>query len=117
MLYLCECQKIDRATTDVRRLPCMIVERRGTKQFRYQLQSKYGVLQDFYPGGELEAYGSTLEVGSIQDAPVLSLREAAKSANPSNAYYGSTCNCKKGCGGKQCSCKKAGKLCEIVHEL
>ena len=37
--------KIDRATTDVRRLPCMIVERRGTKQFRYQLQSKYGPLE------------------------------------------------------------------------
>lgn len=36
--------KIDRSATDLRRLPCIIVERRGTKQFRYQLQSKYGVL-------------------------------------------------------------------------
>ena len=42
---------------------------------------------------------------------LLHIGEAAKSANPTNLYYGSTCNCKKGCGGKQCSCKKAGKFC------
>ena len=112
MLFLCVCHaKIDRSATDLRRLPCIIVERHGTKQFRYRLQSKYGILEKFLPGGELEAYGSTVQVGSVQDAPVVSLREAAKSANPTSVYYGSTCNCKKGCSGKQCSCKKAEKFC------
>ena len=45
------------------------------------------------------------------EAPVVSLREAAKSANPSNAFYGAVCHSKKGCSGKQCSCRKAGNPC------
>jgi len=107
--------RIDRAATDLHRLPCIVVERCGNIHFLYRLQCKYGVLQSSYPESELEAHGGALQIHvGIHDwekAPVVSLREAAKSANPCNAYYGTLCNCKKGCSGKQCSCRKAGKPC------
>ena len=106
--------RIDRAATDLHRLPCIVVARHGNKQFQYRLQCKYGVLDTSYRESELEAYAGDQQFGNIQDweeAPVVSLREAAKSANPSNAYYGAACHCRKGCSGNQCSCRKAGKPC------
>ena len=71
------------------------------------------MLESCYPESELEAYGTALQldITDWEKAPVVTLREASKSANPSNAYYGTTCHCKKGCGGMQCSCRKAGKPC------
>ena len=72
------------------------------------------LLDSSYRESELEAYAGDQQFGNIQDweeAPVVSLREAAKSANPSNAYYGAACHCRKGCSGNQCSCRKAGKPC------
>ena len=105
--------RIDRASTDLHRLPSIVVERRGKKYFSYRLLCKFGVLDSCYPENELEAYGSALQldITNWKKAPVVTLREASKSTNPSNAYYGKTCHCKKGCGGMQCSCRKAAKPC------
>ena len=105
--------RIDRAATDLHRLPCVIVECQGKKHFLYRLRCNIGVLESSYPGSELEVYGGALQVGvhDWKNAPKVSLREASKLANPYNAYYGASCNCKKGCIGKRCSCVKAGKPC------
>ena len=105
--------RIDCASTDLHRLPSVVVERRGKKYFLYRLLCKFGVLESCYPESELEAYGTALQldITDWEKAPVVTLREASKSANPSNAYYGTTCHCKKGCGGMQCTCRKAGKPC------
>ena len=106
--------RIDRAATDLHRLPCTVVARHGNKHFQYRLLCKYGLLESSYPESELEAFAGAQQMRYIQDweeAPVVSLHEAAKSANPSNAFYGAVCHCKKGCSGKHCSCRKAGKPC------
>ena len=82
--------RIDHTATDLHRLPCIVVERRGNIHFLYRLQCKYGVLESSYPESELEAYGGALQIGihDWEKAPVVSLREAAKLTNPCNAYYG-----------------------------
>ena len=98
--------RIDRAATDLHRLPCIVVARHGNKHFQYRLLCKYGLLESSYPESKLEAFAGAQQMRYIHDweeAPVVSLREAAKSANPSNAFYGAVCHCKKGCSGKQCS--------------
>lgn len=107
--------RIDRAATDSHRLPCVIVQKLGKKQFKYRLQCEFGVLDVTYPANELEVYGGLVKVDSKpwQSVPKISLREAAKNANPSNAFYGTSCCCKTGCHGKKCSCRKEGKPCTV----
>ena len=107
--------RIDRAATDMHRLTCVVVQRHGKKHFLYRLQCEYGVLNSCYPGSELEAHGGSLQL-QVQDwrcAPRVTLREAAKRANPENTYmyYGSFCSCKGDCSGRKCSCKQALKPC------
>ena len=106
--------RIDRAATDLHCLPFIVVACDRNKHFQYQLQCKYSVLERSYRESDLEASAGEQQYGNIQDwekAPVVRIREAAKSANPSNAYYGAACHCKKGCSGNQCSYRKAGKPC------
>ena len=105
--------RIDRAATDMHRLTCVVVQRHGKKHFLYRLQCEYGLLNSCYPGSELEAHSGSLQL-QVQDwrcAPRVTLREAAKRANPKNTYYGSFCSCKGDCSGKKCSCKQARKPC------
>ena len=96
--------RIERAATDLHCLPCIVVQRQGKKCFLYQLRCKFGVPGTLYPTSELEVYNGAqqLEVHGW---------EAAKKANPENAYYGKSYNCKKGCHSKLCSCRQAGKPC------
>ena len=53
-------RRIDRAFTDFHRLPCIVVQRSGTKHLLYRLQCAHGVLNTCYPGGELESYTGSL---------------------------------------------------------
>ena len=105
--------RIDRAATDLHRFPCVVVEHLGRKYFLYRLRCQYGVRDSLYPESELEVYRGAvqLSVSGLKKAQKLSIQEAAKAANPQNAFYETSCNCKKGCSGKQCSCKKEGKPC------
>ena len=105
--------RIDRASTDLHRLPCIVVQQHGKKHFNYRLRSEYGVLNTTFPASELEVYSGLmkLDVDGWESIPTISLREAAKTANPDNAFYGTSCSCKKGCGGKKCSCRQVGKPC------
>ena len=107
--------KVDRASTDLHRLPCVIIKVVGKKHPSYQLCSKYGVLSSCYPSGELESYPGDdldeLNFETWQQLPKISIREASHQQNPKNAYYGITCNCKKGCKSKSCSCRQKEKPC------
>ena len=51
-----------------------------------------------------------LDSNPWQSIPKISLREAAKNANPSNAFYGTSCNCKTGCHGKNAPAIKMESL-------
>ena len=105
--------KIYCATTDMHRLPCIIVDVRGKKYFLFRLQCEYGVLDTWFSDGDLEVYPGSLEFNSKnwKNLSFISLREASKKANPKNHYYGQSCNCKKSCTRKSCSCWKTNKPC------
>lgn len=105
--------RIDRAATDLHRLPCIIVQRLGKKYFLYRLRCEYGILDTTFPDSQLETYSGSLQLDAHkwETLPKISLREAAKKSNPENRYYGTSCNCKKGCTSKKCSCQQAGKPC------
>ena len=70
--------RIDRATTDLHRLPCIVVQRHGKKQFSYQLQCEYGILNTTYPSSELEIYNGLLQLPEIGKTITISLHEAAQ---------------------------------------
>ena len=93
----------------------------GNVHFLYQLRCKYVVLESSYPKSELEAYGGALQI-DIHDwkkAPVVSLCEAAKSANPCNAYYGAPCNCKRVALESSALAERQGSHApqDAIHEL
>lgn len=102
--------RIDRAATDLHRLPCVVRERLGKKHFLYRLQCEHGILNTCYPGGDLEAHTGNVNLTS-NSTEKLSLREAAKKANPCNTYYGNSCTCKGDCSTLKCSCLKAQQPC------
>ena len=102
--------RIDRTTTDVHRLPCIIIQCHGKKHFSYQLQCEFGILNVAYPSSELEAYNGVLRLPESSKRLTISLREAAQRMNSCNTTA-KICNCKKGCATKQCSCKKMGNIC------
>ncbi len=119
--------RIDRASTDFHRLPCVVVERLGSEYNLYRLRyvrscvltnkkhvcmsvmplsttvcmyrSKHGVLKNCYGEGDMELYEGKLDlsVDGWQSSPVLSLREAAALLNPKNVFQAGRCNCQLGC--------------------
>ena len=80
--------RIDRASTDVHRLPCVVVEVVGKAQGMYRLRSKFGVLKVCYHAGDLEGYSGTykIPVAGWEEAQRVSLREAAKLSSPWNIF-------------------------------
>ena len=105
--------RIDRTSTDSMRLPCIVVERLGSKFFLYRLRCADGVLKSCCSEGELEPFPGQLNIpmDGWEEAPVLSLREAAKLFNPMNEFHGSICHCKSKCGTQRCACRQKGVPC------
>ena len=106
--------RIDRAATDVQRLPCVIVQVVGKAQTMYRLRCASGVLARCYTAGDLEPFtsGYNISVDDWEDDPRISLREAARKQAPWNAFTGNKCNCRQGAGdSKRCHCKKMGIDC------
>ena len=85
--------RIDRASTDVHRLPCVVVEVVGKVQVMYRLRSKLGVLKVCYHAGDLEGYSGTynIPVAGWEEAQQIPLREAAKLSSPWNVFSGNRC--------------------------
>ena len=54
--------RIDRAATDLHRLPCVVVETLGTKRPLYRLQCQHSVLNVCYPGDELEVHTGPVRI-------------------------------------------------------
>ena len=105
--------RIDRSSTDSYRLPCVVVERYGSKFYLYRVRCKYGVLKDCYGEGDMELYQGDLSipVDGWKDASILSLRQAALKFNPHNVFHYGICNCKSKCNTKRCSCVNRGSPC------
>ena len=105
--------RIDRASTDPQRLPCVVVEVVGKSQAAYRLRCKSGVLKVCYHAGDLEAYSGSYGIPVIgwKEAARVSLREAAKQSAPWNVFTGNRCNCSGACDTQRCPCKKKGIDC------
>ena len=106
--------RIDRAATDLQRLPCIIVEVIGKAQCMYRLRCRYGVLRSCFHAGDLEPFSGTynISLNGWEDQPRITLREAARHQSPWNAFMKNRCNCKSsGCTTLRCHCKKMGINC------
>lgn len=106
--------RIDRSSTDLHRLPCVVVEVVGKSQAMYRLRCKYGVLKTCFDAGDLECFQSTynIPIDGWKDQPKVTVREAARQQAPCNAFIKNRCNCKAGtCNTRRCHCKKSGIEC------
>ena len=100
------------------RIPCVVVERRGSKFFLYRLRyvnvsfccifvsttyishrCAHSILKVCYGEGDLEPFqgGVNLTAEGWENDKVISLREAAILSNPLNEFQSSMCNCKSDC--------------------
>ena len=98
--------RIDRSSTDAYRLPCVVVERLGSKFHLYRLRCSHGVLKQCFGEGDLELFKGDLDipVDGWEESAIISLREASRKANPPNEFHAGLCNCKTNCSSNQCSC-------------
>eukprot|EP00731_Ephydatia_muelleri_P002138 Em0001g2138a len=71
---------IDRASSDLSRLPCVVVEIVGGDQSLYRLRCQHGVLNVCYTAGELEKFNGSVVCTeeNWQNQRFISLREAAR---------------------------------------
>ncbi|KAL5516751.1 hypothetical protein EMCRGX_G002158 [Ephydatia muelleri] len=85
--------RIDRANTDLERLPCIVVEIVGKACSMYRLCCKEGVLKTCYSAGDLELFNASFEFAAEgwRTMPVVSLREAAKLHAPWNTFTKNKC--------------------------
>lgn len=98
--------KRDRHATDVRRLPCVIIQKGSGKQPTYELLSEFGVLSKHYTASKLMLFPVKVKCG---DASVkISLRTAAVKVLKSNNIF---CHCKGTCKTMNCRCCKEHVLC------
>ena len=103
--------KLDRTSTDLPRLPCVVIAVHGEKVLSYSLATEFGRLEQRFRAGDLMTYTGTVDA---KQEPVLSVREAAKLANPENKFLKSSCNCRTGCKTSRCSCR-ANKIACSTH--
>ena len=69
--------RIDRAATDLQRLPCVVVMVTGKAQMMYRLRCSYGVLNRCYRASDLEPFsaGYSTPVDGWEEEPRISLRD------------------------------------------
>ena len=89
--------KIDRSSTDVPRIPCVITQVHGERILTYSLTTKYGPLKNKLRSGELQEYSGTVTIENNNDTlRPLSLREAVRKFHPENKFTKSSCKCTSG---------------------
>ena len=104
--------KMDRAKTDMPRLPCEITEVFGDKVKTYRLATMFGTIKGNFRGGDLQSYDGSVAV--VRGDITLSLCEAAQKFNPSNKFTKSCCKCSNGCKTNWCICRKNGIQCSSI---
>lgn len=105
-----------RTATDSRRLFCTV--RQVPKAHRYELQTKYGVLDRLVPTRELKKVPRLLadseEMRTLVNGPLkkVSMRKIGEMASTSDRVLIS-CRCKAECSSRKCRCFKEGKRCSV----
>ncbi len=101
--------KINRFSIDWLMLSCKILEK---VKNRYQLESKFGIIDIFYSSEELKP----LRVEQFPELDIIpinkiTIREASRLQNV-ELTKNTICNCKGTCNSKKCNCRKNGNNCE-----
>ena len=115
--------RIDRASTDLQRLACVVVDIVGKAQCVYCLRCSTGVIQRCYHAGDLELFSGDFSIhvpveGWENDTRV-TVQAAAKMQAPWNVFTANKCNCRIGsCNNLRCHCMNecsthchCGKMC------
>eukprot|EP00731_Ephydatia_muelleri_P000988 Em0001g988a len=105
--------RIDRASSDLSRLPCVVVDIVGGDQSLYRLRCQHGVLNVCYTAGELEKFNGSVVCTeeNWQNQRFISLREAARKQAPWNHFVSNACKCKTGCLNRKCQCVRKNISC------
>ncbi|KAF0555786.1 retrotransposon nucleocapsid protein [Gigaspora margarita] len=100
--------KIDRFGVDHPSLPCKIMKKENDK---YQLGSKFGVIDICFSAGELD-FLNAAEFPELDIIPPtrISVRKASR-LQSARAMSSSICNCKGECNSNRCCCKKNSSKC------
>lgn len=101
--------KIDRFGVDRPTLPCKILKK--TNDDKYQLGSKFGILEIYYSANEIESLGTAAfpELDNIPSNKI-SVREASRLQSV-GSVTGGICNCKTDCNNNKCRCKRTSEKC------
>jgi hypothetical protein len=105
-----------RTSTDSRRLFCSI--RSVPHEHRYELQTKFGVLDRLVPTRELKRVPRLLadsqEIEALVHGPSkkVSMKKIGEKASTSDRVLIS-CRCKGKCASRRCRCFKEGKRCSV----
>ena len=83
--------KMNRAKTDMPRLPCQITEVYGDKVKIYMLGTTFGTLKGNFHGEDLQSYDGSVD--TVHGGITLSLCEAAHKFYPCNKFTESCCKC------------------------
>ncbi|XP_057293463.1 uncharacterized protein LOC130622082 [Hydractinia symbiolongicarpus] len=103
----------DRTSTDLLRLPCVVIEVTGEKMKYYKLLSEFGVLNCTYRAGDLEKYEGHFDI-NVEEAEnkCISLRSASIMTNSRNiTKTASRCMCHTSCLIGKCRCLKRKRTC------
>ena len=95
-----------RHSTDLRRLPCMVLNKSSGCYPTYKLLSEYGVVSKRVTGDNLEPYPGELHTGP--PTKEITLSEAVRLFLKADVKV---CHCKKSCNTKNCKCFSAKVLC------
>lgn len=100
--------KLDRASTDMKRVPAIIIHVHGVKNMTYTLATKHGRLKSKHLAGDLEKFSGDVTPDLTQE---LTLREAARLHSPDTVFTKGYCDCGSGCGSKRCPCRSKAITC------
>ena len=97
--------KKEKADSNTKNIPCVIIDKSSGMQPNYKLLCKYGVINKRVPGSKLRLFP-----GDVQCEPPhlkISLREASRKYSSTSIF----CHCKKSCSNSQCKCYNSSIKC------
>ena len=98
----------ERSSTDLPRLPGVVIEAKGTSSRLYTIGTAHGILNIGYRTADLQIYSGQVD---IQRDKTITLRKAVMLTNPTTLHTTKSCKCKGKCDTLRCPCKKSQITC------
>ena len=95
-----------RHAADLKRLPCIVIDKSSGNQPSYKLLCEYGVLTRRFTSASLMPFPHEVKGGDPKDK--ITVQEAARRSSSSVVIF---CGCKGTCKTKQCKCRTASVTC------